>query len=145
MLKSLIRLPLTLFVAALIASCGIVYHVPVYQGNLLETKNVEQLQKGMTKGQVLQLLGTPSIADPFHSQRWDYVATERYARFSSKTQVKTLTLMFKGDKLTGWEGEFFPEQDTELSKKMKKYGNLPRDKKKKNGESRSDSGGDGGG
>jgi len=145
MLKSLIRLPITLFVAALIASCGIVYHQPVFQGNLLETKNVEQLQKGMTKGQVLQLLGTPSIADPFHTQRWDYVATERYTRFSTKTQIKTLTLVFEGDKLTGWEGEYFPEQDKELSQRMKKFGNLPRDKKKKNGESSdSDSGGGGG-
>jgi outer membrane protein assembly factor BamE len=143
MLKSLIRLPLTLLVAALIASCGIVYHVPVYQGNLLEKKNVEQLQKGMTKGQVLQLLGTPSIADPFHTQRWDYVATERYSRMSTKTEIKTLTLMFEGDKLTGWEGEYFPEQDVELSKKMKKFGNLPRDKKKKSGESGDDSGGSG--
>lgn len=141
MLKSLTRLPLTLLVAALIASCGIVYHVPVYQGNLLESKNVEQLQKGMSKGQVLQLLGTPSIADPFHTQRWDYAATERYARFSTKTQIKTLTLLFDGDKLTGWEGEYFPEQDEQLSKRMKKFGNLPRDKKKKNGESSGDSGG----
>jgi outer membrane protein assembly factor BamE len=134
MLKPLIRLPLTLLVAALIASCGIVYHVPVYQGNLLETKNVEQLQKGMTKGQVLQLLGTPSIADPFHAERWDYASSQRVSRGSSKTQVKTLTLMFAGDSLTGWEGEYFPEQDQQLAKQMKKFGNLPKDKKKKNGE-----------
>lgn len=135
MLKSLIRLPFALLVAALLASCGIVYHVPVYQGNLLEAKNVEQLQKGMTKSQVLQLLGTPSIADPFHAQRWDYVATERVGRMSSRTQVKTLTLQFDGDALTGWEGEYFPDQNRQLAKQMKKFGNLPKDKKKKNSES----------
>lgn len=131
MLKPLIRLPLALLVAILVASCGIIYHVPVYQGNLLESKNVEQLQKGMTKSQVLQLLGTPSVADPFHTQRWDYVATERVGRMSPKTQVKTLTLKFQGDTLTGWEGEYFPEQDPQLAKQMQKFGNLPRDKKKK--------------
>ena len=133
MLKLLIRLQLALLVAVLVASCGIIYHVPVYQGNLLETKNVEQLQKGMTKAQVLQLLGTPSIADPFHTQRWDYAATERVGRMSPKTQVKTLTLIFQGDTLTGWEGEYFPEQDQQLAKQMSKFGNLPRDKKKKSG------------
>ncbi len=139
MLKSLIRLPLVLLAAALVASCGIIYHVPVYQGNLLQAKNVEQLQKGMTRSQVVQLLGTPSIADPFHTQRWDYVATERVGRMSPKTQIKTLTLMFSGDSLTGWEGEYFPGHDKQLAKQMQKFGNLPRDKKKKNGEG--DSGG----
>jgi outer membrane protein assembly factor BamE len=134
MLKPLTRLPLVLLVAALLASCGIVYHLPVYQGNLLETKNVEQLQKGMSKSQVLQLLGTPSIADPFHTQRWDYVATESVGRMSHKTQVKTLTLVFEGDALAGWEGEYFPEQDPQLAKQMRKFGNLPRDKKKKSSE-----------
>ena len=139
MLKSLIRLPLALLVVAFLASCGIIYHVPVYQGNLLQAKNVEQLQKGMTRSQVLQLLGTPSIADPFHTQRWDYVATERVGRMSPKTQVKTLTLTFSGDSLTGWEGEYFPGHDKQLAKQMQKFGNLPRDKKKKSGEG--DSGG----
>ena len=55
--------------------CGIVYHAPVYQGNLLESKNVAQLKAGMSKLDVLALIGTPSVADPFHTQRWDYVET----------------------------------------------------------------------
>lgn len=120
-------------IALMLASCGVVYHVPVYQGNLLETKSVEQLQKGMSKAQVLQLLGTPSVADAFHTSRWDYVASERSGRGVRKTQIKTLTLMFNDQSLIGWEGEYFPEQDEQLAKQMKKFGNLPKDKKKAGG------------
>ncbi len=138
MFKPLTRLPsgtllLAVVVATLLASCGVVYHLPVYQGNLLETKNVEQLQKGMTKAQVLQLLGTPSVADPFHTSRWDYIASERTGRGIRRTEVKTLTLLFNDQTLTAWEGEYFPEQDEQLAKQMRKFGNLPKEKKRPGG------------
>jgi len=133
MRKTLMLLLLTTLVAT--AGCGIVYHAPVYQGNLLEAKNVEQLKPGMSKQDVLMLLGTPSVADPFHSQRWDYVATEQDRRGQRKPDVKTLTLIFSGDVLESSSGNYFPEQDQELSKKMGRFGNLPKDKKKKPSDS----------
>jgi outer membrane protein assembly factor BamE len=127
-------MPMTalLLTATLTAGCGIVYHQPVYQGNLLESKNVEQLKPGMSKQDVIALLGTPAIADPFHMQRWDYVATEQDGRAQTKPVVKTLTLTFNANVLASVDGTYFPEQDKELSKKMGRFGNLPRDKKKKN-------------
>ena len=128
----------TLFVstlASLALSGCIVYHQPVYQGNLLEAKNVEQVKVGMSKQDVVALLGTPSIADPFHSQRWDYAATERDRRGQRKPDIKTLTVIFDGNSVTSITGNYFPEQDKDLSKKMGRFGNLPKDKKKKNGES----------
>ena len=43
------RKALTLLLATLlVAGCGIIYRQPVFQGNLLESKNVEQLKAGMT-------------------------------------------------------------------------------------------------
>src|SRR5471032_3263754 len=63
-----------LFATFLFTGCGIVYHQPIYQGNLLESKNVDMVKPGMSKSDVLVLLGTPSVADPFHASRWDYVA-----------------------------------------------------------------------
>ena len=54
-------LPL-LLAASVTAGCGIVYKQPIYQGNLLEKTNVDQLQAGMDKQQVLLLLGTPQLA-----------------------------------------------------------------------------------
>lgn len=50
-----------------------VYRVPIQQGNLLETKDVDQVTVGMTQVQVRYVLGTPMVVDPFTRDRWDYV------------------------------------------------------------------------
>jgi outer membrane protein assembly factor BamE len=120
-------LPL-LLVALLATGCGIIYRQPVYQGSLLEKQDVEQLREGMTPSQVIGLLGTPPLADPFHNERWDYIASERHRR--GRTEVKNLTVFFEGGKVAKWEGEYFPEQDMELVQEMRKFGNLPREKDK---------------
>ena len=123
------RKALTLLLATvLVTGCGIIYRQPVFQGNLLESRNVEQLKTGMSRQQVFSLLGSPPVADPFHQSRWDYVATER--RRTGDTEVKNLTLWFEGDSLTRWEGEYFPEADKALADEMRKFGNLARDKDK---------------
>ena len=115
------------------AGCGMLYRQPIYQGNLLEKTNVDQLQTGMDKRQVMTLLGSPSVADPFHHDRWDYVATQRTGRVGS-TEIKDLTLYFENEQLARWEGEYFAEQDKELATDMRsRFGNLPKDKKKKGG------------
>ena len=125
------KLVLVLSVALVTAGCGIVYRQPIYQGNLLEKNAVDQLQAGMSKQQVMLLLGTPSIADPFHHERWDYTASQRVGRVR-KGETKNLTLWFEGDTLAKWEGDYFPEQDEQLSKaSVKQFGrNLPKDKDK---------------
>ncbi len=123
------KLLLALLVALAAAGCGILYKQPIYQGNLIEKSAADQLQAGMSKQQVRTLLGSPSIADPFHHERWDYTASERIGR-SSDTEVKNLTLWFESDALTKWEGEYFPEQDEKLAQQMRKFGNLPKDKDK---------------
>ncbi|MGQ4584256.1 outer membrane protein assembly factor BamE domain-containing protein [Lysobacter sp. F60174L2] len=117
-------------ITAGVAGCGIVYRQPIFQGNLLESTAVEQLQVGMSKQQVLALIGTPSIQDPFHHDRWDYTSTQRTDRLAH-TKIKTFTLWFENDALTKWEGEYFPEQDEQLAKSARKqFGpNLAKDKK----------------
>lgn len=122
---------LALSIAAVSVGCGIVYRQPIFQGNLLESTAVEQLQAGMSKQQVSGLIGTPSIQDPFHHDRWDYTSTQRTDRIGH-TEVKNLTLWFENDALTTWEGEYFPEQDEQLAKSARKqFGpNLARDKDK---------------
>ena len=126
------KLLLVLIVALSTAGCGILYKQPIYQGNLLEKTNVDQLQAGMSKQQVLVLLGTPSIEDPFHHDRWDYTASQRVGRIG-RTDIKNFTLYFEGDTLARWEGEYFPEQDEQLAKAApRQFGrNLAKDKGKK--------------
>lgn len=125
------KLLLVLSISLLTAGCGIIYKQPIYQGNLLEKAAVDQLQTGMSKQQVQVLIGTPSIEDPFHQNRWDYTSTQRVDRLGT-TQRKNLTLWFENDALAKWEGDYFPEQDEEIAKaSVKQFGrNLARDKEK---------------
>lgn len=115
-------------VAFTAAGCGLVYRQPIYQGNLLESSAVEQLQAGMSKRQVQGLLGTPSIQDPFHHDRWDYTATQRTDRLGN-TEIKNLTLWFENGALATWEGEYFPEQDEQIANSsIRQFGpNLAKD------------------
>lgn len=113
--------------ALLTTGCGLVYRQPVYQGSLVQPSSVEQLQAGMNRQQVLALLGTPSIQDPFHHDRWDYTASERVGR-TGDTEVRNLVLHFEGDTLARWEGDHFPNRDKELIGDVRRqFGpNLPR-------------------
>ena len=127
------KLLLVLALTVATAGCGVLYRQPIYQGNLLEKTNVEQLQQGMDKRQVMNLLGSPSIADPFHHSRWDYTSTQRTGR-RGKTEVKTLTVFFEGEQVSRWEGDYFSEQDKALAKDMRgRFGNLPKEKKQGQG------------
>ena len=121
-----------LLATVLTSGCSYLYRQPVFQGNLLEPTSVEQLQAGMDRQQVLALLGTPSISDPFHHDRWDYTATERVGR-RDQTQIKNLTVYFDNDKVVRWEGESFPERDAQLSRDVIRYygPNLRDDDKKR--------------
>lgn len=124
------RILIALAVAAPLLLSGCLYRQPVFQGNLLEQKNVEQLATGMSKRQVFALLGSPSVADPFRQNRWDYVSSEQ--RGHGDAVVKIFTVHFEGDSLTKWEGEYFPEADSAMAKEqVERFGpNLARDKDK---------------
>ncbi|WP_397608843.1 outer membrane protein assembly factor BamE [Silanimonas sp.] len=124
------RILFALAVAAPLLLSGCLYRQPIFQGNLLEQKNVEQLATGMSKRQVFALLGSPSVADPFRQNRWDYVSSEQ--RGHGDAVVKIFTLHFEGDSLTKWEGEYFAEADSAMAKEqVERFGpNLARDKDK---------------
>ncbi|NYZ63332.1 outer membrane protein assembly factor BamE [Luteimonas deserti] len=121
------KLLLVPVLALLTSGCAVLYKQPIYQGNLIEQSAAEQLQVGMGKPQVEALLGTPSIADPFHHQRWDYTASERVGR-SGRTDVRNFTVFFENDQVVRWEGDYFPNRDQALAEEMRKFGNLPRER-----------------
>jgi outer membrane protein assembly factor BamE len=82
--------------------------------------------------QVQALMGSPSIADPFHHDRWDYTATRRTDRVGH-VDIKNFTVFFENGAVTRWEGDYFPEQDEELVRStIEDFGpNLSKDDKKK--------------
>lgn len=121
---------LLLALAAPLLLSGCLYRQPIFQGNVLEQKSVEQLQAGMSKRQVFTLLGSPSVADPFRQNRWDYVASEQ--RGHGDPEIKIFTVHFEGDQVARWEGDYFPEADSAMAREqVQRFGpNLARDKDK---------------
>lgn len=81
-----------------ILGTGCAYKPDVKQGNVLEAKKYEQLKPGMTRQQVIFLMGTALLQDPFHQNRWDYVFTLQKGR--GKPERQLLTLYFDGDVLS---------------------------------------------
>ena len=82
------------------------YRLNVQQGNVLKQQMLAQLEPGMEKKKVLFIMGTPSIQDTFHKDRWDYVYTFQRGRETAKQ--RRVTLYFKDDKLLRVEGDVRP-------------------------------------
>ena len=87
---------ITLLALALPLAGGCVYQPSLSQGNLLKQEDIDQLEVGMTRGQVRFLLGTPMIDDPFHEERWDYVYYLRIGRQDPR-YTRWVTIIFDGD------------------------------------------------
>lgn len=73
------------------------YKMDIRQGNFVTPAMRANLKIGMTKPQVLYVLGTPLIQDIFHSNRWDYVY--RFEHDRKLADKQNLTLYFEGDNL----------------------------------------------
>jgi outer membrane protein assembly factor BamE len=74
-------------------------HKPtIIQGSVLEIEAVEQLQLGMSKNAVMELIGSPSINDPFHEDQWDYI---HHSTIDGEEVIHyRLTLIFTGNLLS---------------------------------------------
>jgi len=98
---------LALFTVLGSSACNLIYKQNIQQGNALEQDELDELYVGMNKRQVLFVLGTPSVQDPFQQQRWDYVQT--FSRRGGDLVQRTVTLKFEDDLLSeiiGAESEF---------------------------------------
>jgi outer membrane protein assembly factor BamE len=94
----LIRFFFILFMATLAgAGCNLIYKQNIQQGNAIEQDDLDELYVGMNQRQVLFVLGTPSVKDPFHQERWDYVQT--FSRRGGDMVERTVTLKFENDTL----------------------------------------------
>ncbi len=84
------------------------YKMEIVQGNVLTSEQVGALQKGMSREQVRQLLGSPLITSAFHADRWDYAFTIQ--RQGIAAQERRYTLGFKGDLLDTFSGDTMPTE-----------------------------------
>jgi outer membrane protein assembly factor BamE len=86
----------------ILALCsGCLYRMEVQQGNQLDPSQVEQLQTGMTRSQVMYLLGTPMVPPGFDNDRWDYYHYRDNGRGQGRElrMTRRLTVWFKDDKV----------------------------------------------
>ncbi|HEZ1675839.1 TPA: outer membrane protein assembly factor BamE [Neisseria meningitidis] len=79
------------------------YKLKIIQGNELEPRAVASLRAGMTKDQVLLLLGSPMLRDAFHTDRWDY--TFNTSRNGIIKERSNLTVYFENGVLVRAEGD----------------------------------------
>ncbi|MDC9715369.1 MAG: outer membrane protein assembly factor BamE [Gammaproteobacteria bacterium] len=73
------------------------YKADIHQGSALDRFTVNQLKLGMSNHQVQDLIGPPSITDPFHNNQWDYINHSTLG--SGEIVSYRLTLTFKQEKL----------------------------------------------
>ena len=74
-----------------------VYKPSIMQGSVLDIEAVEKLQLGMSKSAVMNLIGSPSINDPFHQYQWDYI---HHSILDGEQVIQyRLRLVFDGDVL----------------------------------------------
>lgn len=99
---------LLLAAAVLLASCSSTsvlapHKIDVQQGNYVTQEMVSKLRPGMTRSQVRFLLGTPLVADAFHTNRWDYFY--RLDKGGQVAEQRKLAVIFEEDKLARVEGD----------------------------------------
>ena len=72
-----------------------VFKIDVAQGNLVTEEMLKKLKPGMTKEQVVYVLGSPTLEDTFHADRWDYPYS--YSRGGKEPTTHLLTLYFNNN------------------------------------------------
>lgn len=87
-----------------LSACIKPYQPNVQQGNIINNSNLTEIRYGMTKQEVLFILGTPMVIDPFNEQRWDYFYSNRNQR-KGETAQRLITAIFDGDKLIELNGD----------------------------------------
>lgn len=78
---------------------GCVHRVDIQQGNFLKSEDIDRVAVGMTRVQVRSLLGTPMVADPFVSSRWDYMYYFKRGRWSEAQKRHFIVFFDATDKV----------------------------------------------
>jgi len=73
------------------------HRIDIQQGNNINPETLAKLKIGMSRKQVIFLLGTPLLRDAFHQNRWDYI----YYMKPGNDAVKQsrITLYFENNQL----------------------------------------------
>ncbi|MGM0594324.1 MAG: outer membrane protein assembly factor BamE [Pseudomonadota bacterium] len=93
-----------------IALAGCAHKIEIQQGAVITEQQLSRLEIGMDWREVRQIMGTPSLTDPFHQGRWDYIYSMQKGH--QPQQRYRATLFFDGESLNRIEREGpIPEED----------------------------------
>jgi outer membrane protein assembly factor BamE len=92
MKKNFLSILCVLLLVACQTNVPFAYKMDIQQGNILEPEEVEQIQVGMTKSQVDELLGMPISRDTFKHDRWVFVYSLK--KNHEPVELRHLTLYF---------------------------------------------------
>ena len=87
-----------------------VYKIGIPQGNIITQEMVDQLRPGMTKRQVIFVMGTPLVRDPFNQDRWDYIYS--FQPGGGERGQEGISVFFEDDALMRFAGDFTPTDDS---------------------------------
>ena len=90
-----------------------VYKISIPQGNIITQDMVDQLQPGMSKRQVIFVMGTPLVRDPFFQDRWDYIYS--FQPGGGQRGQERISVFFVDDQLVSFEGDFVPSAVAEAT------------------------------
>ncbi|WP_394220852.1 outer membrane protein assembly factor BamE [Alteromonas gracilis] len=89
-----------------------IYRIDVPQGNFLDQRDVDKLRVGMTKEQVIYVLGNPVVQDSFDDDTWYYVYDmKRGMKKRGEDFQKQMIINFVDNKVTTVEGDFELSED----------------------------------
>jgi outer membrane protein assembly factor BamE len=83
-----------------------VYKISIAQGNIITQEMIDQLEPGMTRRQVIFVMGSPLVRDPYTQNRWDYVFN--YQPGGGVRGQERVTLFFENEQLVSMSGDFEP-------------------------------------
>lgn len=105
---TMLRILIYAIIPVILAACA--YKIDIQQGNVVSEEELSRLQTGMERREVIQLLGSPLLADPFHPDRWDYFYSMK--RGKEMLERYHATLYFSNDRLVRIERKGpIPEKD----------------------------------
>lgn len=84
------------------------YKMDIVQGNVVTREQLAQLQPGMQRAQVRDILGTALLVSVFHADRWDYAFTLKQQGVAP--QSRKVTVFFKNDLVDRTEADALPSE-----------------------------------
>ena len=81
------------------------HKIDIQQGNLISEELIDQVKVGMSREQVIGLLGRPLTTNQLNPNRWDYIFSIN--RSGETPEVKRLSLEFDNEVVANLETDGF--------------------------------------